>query len=259
MILLPEKLMGIVHEVTNWIPAPGAITLAPDEVHVWMARLDQPEETVASYRAVLSTDERARADRFHFEKDRTAYTVARAALKSLLGRYLGVAPTAIQFQYSSHGKPYLEESVNPGGINFNISHSHKLALLAFAIGRQVGVDVERIRADFATLEIAERFFSRIEVAALLAQPTEQQADCFFNCWTRKEAYIKAIGEGLSCPLHRFDVTLGPDEPARLLATRADSQDASRWSMHNLDPGPGYKGAVIAEGTDWRLQCWRWSG
>ena len=251
--------MAIMHEMANWIPAPGGINLPPDEVHVWMARLDQPEAIVADHRTILSTDERARADRFHFEKDRTAYTVARAALKSLLGRYLGVGATAIQFQYSSHGKPYLEQSANIGGLSFNISHSHKLALLAFAVGRQVGVDVERIRADFATLEIAERFFSKSEVAALLAQPAEQQADCFFNCWTRKEAYIKAIGEGLSCPLHRFDVTLGPNEPARLLATRVDSQDASQWSMHNLDVGPGYKAAVIAEGTDWRLKCWLWSG
>jgi 4'-phosphopantetheinyl transferase len=237
---------------------PAGLNLASDQVHVWRAALDQPLEMVESYRTILSGHERARADRFHFEKDRTAYTVARAALKSLLGQYLSMASSTIEFEYTAHGKPYLSSAVNPARVSFNISHSHKLALLAFTIERQIGVDVEGIRPDFGTLEIAQRFFSKSEVDALLAQPPDRQAECFFNCWTRKEAYIKAIGEGLSCPLHRFDVTLGVDEPARLLATRVDSQDASAWSMHNLDVGPGYKAAVIAEGADWQLQCWQWS-
>ena len=243
---------------TTWNPAPDAINLPPDEVHVWMARLDWSDATIAPHRAILSTDEQARADRFHFQKDRVAYTVARATLKSLLGRYLRAAPGDIEFQYSAHGKPYLESSVNPGDVAFNISHSYGLALLAFGVGRQVGVDVERIRPDFGTLEIAQRFFSPTEVASLLRQPPARQAECFFNCWTRKEAYIKAIGEGLSCPLHKFDVTLGLDEPARLVATRVVSQDASQWSLHNLDVGSGYKAAVIAEGNDWELRCWHWS-
>jgi 4'-phosphopantetheinyl transferase len=244
-------------EMTSWNPVDGCINLVRDEVHVWLARLDQPPDRVANCRTILSSDERARADRFHFEKDRTAYTVARAGLKSLLAKYLSVPPTEIRFEYSSHGKPFLAEAENPPGISFNISHSGGLALLAFAIGRQVGVDVERIRPDFGTLEIAERFFSESEVQALLAQPADQQSVCFFNCWTRKEAYIKAIGEGLSCPLDRFDVTLTLDEPARLLATRVPSQDAANWRMHNLEVGPGYRAAVIAEGVDWRLRCWRY--
>jgi 4'-phosphopantetheinyl transferase len=245
-------------EMTKWLTPPERLSLASDQVHVWKAALDHPLETVESYRAILSSDERARADRFHFEKDRTAYTVARAALKKLLAGYLSAAPSTIEFEYSSHGKPYLNPAVNLRRISFNVSHSHQLALLAFAIDRQVGVDVERIRPDFGTLEIAQRFFSKTEVDVLLAQAPDRQAECFFNCWTRKEAYIKAIGEGLSCPLDRFDVTLAVDEPARLLATRAEAQDASRWSMHNLDTGPGYKAAVIAEGTDWQLECWQWS-
>jgi|SRR5262245_3339811 len=249
--------MATVDEIMNWNPAPGAISIRSDEVHVWLARLDQPVATVAECRTVLAMEERARADRFHFEKDRTAYTVARAALRTLLGKYLGLPHAEMQFQYTDHGKPYLAHAFNSVSINFNVSHSYGLALLAFAIGRQVGVDVERIRPDFGTLEIARRFFSAREIESLLAQPPGEQAYCFFNCWTRKEAYIKAIGEGLSCPLHLFDVTLGIDEPARLLATRVRSQDASKWSLHNLDVGAGHKAAVIAEGTDWQLKCWRW--
>jgi len=244
--------------MTNWVQPPANVCLSPHDVHVWIARLDQPVAAIADCRAILSNDERARADRFHFERDRTAYTVARAALRSLLGKYLGIMPTSIEFQYSEHGKPYLDPAPNSASIGFNISHSHGLALLAFAVNRQVGVDVEQIRPDFGTLEIAQRFFSAAEVQALLAQPPEHQAECFFNCWTRKEAYIKAIGEGLSCPLHRFDVTLSMDQPARLLATRVPSQDASQWSMHNLDVGPGHKAAVIAEGDDWTLKCWCWN-
>ena len=245
-------------EITEWLTPPEGLRLASDEVHVWRAALDQPLEKVQSYRAILSDAERSRADRFHFEEDRTAYTLARAALRSLLGGYLSVVSSSIEFEYSPHGKPYLKPATNLRAVSFNISHSHKLALLAFAIDRQVGVDVERIRPDFGTLEIAQRFFSKSEVDALLAQPPDRQAECFFNCWTRKEAYIKAIGDGLSCPLHRFDVTLGVGEPARLLATRVASQDASQWSMHNLDVGACYKAAVIAEGTDWRLHCWQWT-
>jgi len=248
--------MSTVDEIATWNPASGPVQLQPDEVHVWLVQLGEPAATVADRRVILSEDERARADRFHFEKDRTAYTVARAALRTLLGKYLGLPNAGIQFQYTVHGKPYLAPAVNSAGISFNISHSYGLALLAFGIGRQVGVDVERIRPDFGTLEIARRFFSAREIESLLAQPPEHQAECFFNCWTRKEAYIKAIGEGLSCPLHLFDVTLAIDEPARLLATRVDSQDASKWSLHNLDVGQGHKAAVIAEGTDWQLRLWR---
>jgi len=249
--------MATVDEMPNWNPAPGAISIQRNEVDVWLARLDPTVAAIAQCRTLLSEDERTRADRFHFERDRTAYTMARAALKTLLGKYLGLSTAEIQFQYTAHGKPYLAPAANSLGISFNISHSYGLALLAFAIGRKVGVDVERIRPDFGTLEIARRFFSSREIESLLAQPPEQQADCFFNCWTRKEAYIKAIGEGLSCPLHLFDVTLAMDEPARLLATRVNSEDASKWSLHNLDVGAGHKAAVIAEGTDWQVRRWRW--
>ena len=244
--------------ITNWNTASGRIILVADQVHVWLARLDQPLDRVARCRAILSNDERNRADRFHFEKDRTAYTVARAALKSLLGDYLDMPASEIRFEYSAHGKPFLPNTANLSRITFNISHSGGLALLAFAIGRQVGVDVERIRPDFGTLEIAERFFSKSEVEVLLAQPVDQQSVCFFNCWTRKEAYIKAIGEGLSCPLDRFDVTLAMNEPARLIETRVASQNAADWLMHNLEVGPGYRAAIIAEGVDWRLRCWQYA-
>ncbi|HEY6333216.1 MAG TPA: 4'-phosphopantetheinyl transferase superfamily protein [Blastocatellia bacterium] len=130
-------------------------------------------------------------------------------------------------------------------------------MLAFALGRDLGIDIEQIRADFATDDIAERFFSAYEVETLRALPPEQHAEAFFTCWTRKEAFIKAIGEGLSCPLDKFDVTLGPEEPASLLATRVEGQPASKWSMRSLDAGEGFKAAIVVEGQNWDLRVRSW--
>src|SRR5262245_47506253 len=162
MVLLRQKPMATAYTTTKWNPPSGAIGLGRDEVHVWLAHLDQPDHSVADCRAILSDGERARADRFRFERDRTAYTVARAALKMLLSSYLGIPSAGIEFEYSAHGKPYLSLPANSAEICFNISHSHGLALLAFSIGRLVGVDVEQVRPDFGTLEIARRFFSPTE-------------------------------------------------------------------------------------------------
>nr|ASV46661.1 hypothetical protein [uncultured bacterium] len=143
------------------------------------------------------------------------------------------------------------------GIRFNVSHSGEMALYAFARGRELGVDVEEVRRMEDGLHIAERFFSQAEVAVFRSLPEEIRDDAFFNCWTRKEAYIKAVGEGLSFPLHVFDVSLAPGEPARLLASR-DPQQAERWSLRGLpDPAPGYRAAIVVEGEGWDLACWRW--
>jgi 4'-phosphopantetheinyl transferase len=138
-----------------------------------------------------------------------------------------------------------------------LSHSDGLVLYAITRGREVGVDVERLRPDFAVLEVAKKFFSRREVTALVALPENQWPKAFFNCWTRKEAYIKARGEGLTLPLDRFDVSLVPGEPAALLYTNDDPQEASRWSLQELVPESGYVAALAVEGHDWRLKCWQW--
>ena len=237
-------------------PAPASF-LGADDVHVWRIALAQPQRKVSRLLSILSADERERAARFHFPQDRDNFIVARGALRSILAGYLGVAPAALRFQYSSYGKPSLAPEFTSQGLNFNLSHSHELALLGLTSGREIGVDVERHRADVTDEPLAERFFSAREVAVLRALPPEQQTEAFFNCWTRKEAYIKARGEGLSFPLARFDVSLAPEEPAALLRTRGEPREAARWSMLNLSPGAGYAGAVIAEGRDWRLQCWDW--
>lgn len=230
---------------------------ASDEVTVWCARLDQPASRVGSLRPVLAEDERARADRFHFEKDRTHFTVARATLRTILGGCLGIDPRQLQFSYSHYGKPSLATGSADDRLRFNVSHSGGMALFALSNNRELGVDIEFIRPDIEHDRIAERFFSPREVSVLLSLPEALRTEAFFNCWTRKEAYIKARGEGLSFPLDQFDVSLRPGEPAALLETLGDAGEAARWRLHAMDPREGYAAAIAVEGKDWRLNCWRW--
>ena len=246
--------------MTGFTARPRAVPgLGPGDVHVWRAELDLPVAAVAALDALLSGDERDRAARFHFERDRRRFTVARGGLRALLGAYLGAPAAAIAFDYGSHGKPRLAGALTAGDLRFNVSHSAGVALYAVARGREVGVDVEGHREDFATAEIAERFFSPAERQALAALPPDRRCEAFFACWARKEAYIKARGLGLSLALDAFDVSLAPGEPAALLATRDDPAERDRWSVRALDPGPGLAGAIAAERRDWTLSCWRWDG
>jgi 4'-phosphopantetheinyl transferase len=224
-------------------------------VHVWRTVLDVPEAQVRSLWYTLTADECQRAERYVFAKDRTHFVVARGLLRMLLGRYLGQDPPQLRFIYGPHGKPALATDLDGGTLRFNVSHSHGLALYAITRGRTVGVDVERIRPEVAQERIAERFFSPREVTLLRALPAPLQAAAFFACWTRKEAYIKATGEGLALPLDQFDVSLLPGEPAALLRTAWDPQEATRWALQDLAPAPDYRAAVAVAGHDWRLTCW----
>jgi len=240
-----------------WCAPPATLELGSNEVHVWRATLDQTPSQHLSFLHNLSADEATRAERFHFEKDREHFIVARGVLRAILGGYLNRSPKSLSFCYGAKGKPALGGEFDGDAIRFNVSHSHGLALYAVTRGRDVGVDLERIRSDVAVAEIAERFFSRREVAMLRTLPTEVQREAFFRCWTRKEAYIKALGEGLSLPLDQFDVSLAPGEPAELLCTRPDPSEASRWSLREIVPAPGYVGAIALGAHGWRLARWQW--
>ena len=231
--------------------------LGCDEVHVWRATLDQAPSQIQSFLQSLAADERARAERFYFDGDREHFIVARGVLRAILGRTLNRVPESLSFCYGSHGKPALAGESDGATIRFNVSHSHGVALYAVTRGREVGVDLEHIRFDLAVAEIAERFFSRREIAMLRTLPTELQCQAFFHCWTRKEAYIKARGEGLSLPLDQFDVSLIPGEPAALLGTQQDPSEASRWSVQELFPAPGYAAALAVAAHGLRLTCWQW--
>jgi 4'-phosphopantetheinyl transferase len=240
-----------------WLLPNADLSLPRHEVHVWRASLDQPQ-SLTDFFATLAPDEQERAARFHFQKDRHHFIAARGMLRALLSRYLNVRPDELSFGYSAYGKPFLVNE-HGGSVRFNVSHSHGLALFAFAQGPALGIDLEQMRPEVAGEQIAERFFSACEVAALRALPAGQQTEAFFNCWTRKEAYIKARGEGLSLPLDQFDVSLAPGEPAALLHTARAADEASRWLMIELSPGAVYKAALVVEGRDWQLRCWQWPG
>jgi 4'-phosphopantetheinyl transferase len=233
--------------------------IADADVHVWVIALDGPAARPALLLTVLGADERERAGRFVFPRDRDRFVVAHAALRAILGEYLGVPPSAIRLETTARGKPLLAPPHDGTGLRFNLSHSAALALCAVTRGRGVGVDVEAVRPDFAGEDIARRFFSPAEVAALAAVAPGERALAFFRCWTRKEAYIKARGEGLALSLASFDVTLGPDEPPALLATRDDPAEASRWALVELGLPPGYVGALAVEGRGWRLSLADWGG
>jgi 4'-phosphopantetheinyl transferase len=228
---------------------PG-LALDAAEVHLWQASLDgRPADIFESF---LSTDELARANRFHFAEDRTHFVVARGLLRNLLAAYLGIGCAELRFSYGAKGKPFLLLDGRPQ-INFNLSHAHGRAAFAFSRGRELGVDLEYVKEDFEAELIATRFFSRSEVSALRTVPAELRNQAFFNCWTRKEAYIKARGEGLSMPLDEFDVSLRPDEPAALLNNYREKREVERWSMKAIPAPEDYVGALVVEGHDWQLK------
>src|SRR4051812_8069545 len=226
-------------------------------VEVFGASFERPDEDIARLRELLDDDERRRADRFTFLKGRRQFTVARGLLRVLLGRSLGIDPRQVQFEYNAYGKPALAPGQGDDSLRFNLSHSGELVLYALARGREVGIDVETIRADFATDAIAHRFFAPAEVAALRGLPLEARTRAFFTCWTRKEAFIKARGKGLSIPLDAFEVSLVPGTEAAVLVTHDDPDEAGRWTLHELEPGPGYVGALAVAGDGCRVPPRHW--
>ena len=242
--------------MTAWRPVQGTYALQDNEVHVWRATLSTAAPVLPALRAVLAPQERARADRFHFEADRARHTIGRALTRLLIGHSLGVDPRGLTFEYSRHDKPML---AGAAPLQFNVSHSGDVVLLALARSRELGVDVERIRADFTTTDIAERYFSAVECRDLATLAGEARHNAFFACWSRKEAYIKARGDGLTLALDSFDVAFLPGETPRLVATRHDPPAVARWSLRDLDVGPGYRGALVAERSDWTLALWDWRG
>jgi 4'-phosphopantetheinyl transferase len=237
----------------SWRRGPATPVIWPNEVHVWKIYLKAPG--LCDKREILANDERVRASRFRFHTDSDRFIAARYSLRTILARYLRTQPAEVEFGLNPFGKPYLTSGHDKLGLRFNLSHSHDMALLAVARNRDVGVDVEFRRADFATDEVARRFFSRTERNQLGAIAPEQKTEAFFNCWTRKEAYIKARGEGLSFPLDQFDVSFAPDAPPALLGNRRDANEVSRWSFEELSPADGYAAALTVEGNFSRLLLW----
>lgn len=239
-------------DLNLWVPGPEPPVLADAEIHIWRSQLDCDQAQLRQFDAILAPNERERANRFHFETDRNHFTAARGILRELVGGYANLLPAQVEFDYEAKGKPAFRSGPHDPPIQFNVSHSGGLALFAFSGGRHLGVDIELVREDRAGDAIAERYFSPHEVEELHALPPSQRTEGFFLCWTLKEAYIKARGEGLHIPLDSFCVSFTPGQPERL-----QSVDSSRWSVRSFRPARKYVGAVVAEGSDWHPRYWDW--
>ncbi len=218
------------------------VVLRDNQIHIWQISLIQPEYQIQSFSKLLSKGEADRAARFRFEHHRRRYVVSHGALRLILTRYLGIPPSKIKFEASAQGKPHLIGESAYAELKFNLAHSHELAIVAITRGYEIGVDIEYIRPNPDMDGIATRFFSPSEYAAYAELPQEHKTIGFFNCWTRKEAFIKALGEGLSHPLDQFDVTLKPQTPAQLLRVGNDPHEASLWTLESFTPNRDYVGA-----------------
>jgi 4'-phosphopantetheinyl transferase len=225
-------------EGQNWEVPPPNFKIPENELHIWRASLEKSEEERARLTSYLSNDEKARAERFVFARDREHFEAAHGTLRELLSGYLGICADEVRFEAGPFGKPFVRGTA----MRFNLSHSNGWAVYGFAVGREVGIDIEKVRPEFAGMDIAERYFSKTEQMELRQVAPESQPEAFFLCWTRKEAYVKAHGEGLQIPLNSFDVSLTPGKTVRL-----ESADSERWSIWTFEPVHGFAGAVVGEG------------
>ena len=239
----------------SWMNPARPVKLGEGEVHVWRACLDVTVEELQARSKLLTEEERARGARYLRPEVGSRFVAGRGLLRRLLGMYLGVNAAEVEFVFNSFGKPALSPKHGAGELRFNLSHSHDWALLAFTRGRELGVDIERVRPDFATREIAQRFFSPAEAERLRALPVGEQVSAFFQCWTRKEGYIKARGEGLSRGLDSFEVAFGPGLEPAVLKASDEANALDRWLVLDLQPQESFAGALVVERPLEVVRCW----
>jgi len=228
-----------------------------DEAHVWTALISTCRPQLPFFERLLSEEERMKAARFVRPEDRARSIVAHGLLRQLLGDYLSVEPTGLNFRQNELGKPALVPCPGQPALSFNLSHSGEVILFAMTAGRRIGVDIEEIRKNFDFMEVAKGQFSEREFTALQGMSGAEQTDAFFRCWTRKEAYLKARGEGLGYPLKNFSVSISPTAPPAVEWAADDPAAAERWAVRDLAEIPGYAGAVVCEGRATRFVSRRW--
>jgi len=229
-----------------------------NEIHVWRVFLDLTTLQTKGLLEFLSDDEVLRSERFRFERDRNRFIVARAILRQLLGRYLGKKPHELRFEYTAYGKPVLASEAGYDTFSFNLSHSDAFALYAVTRARNIGIDVERVRNDVAFEQIARRFYSPGEISSLERMHKDKRPEGFFQYWTRKEAFIKALGEGVSFPMEQCDVSLMSGKVFSPIIFPGEKIESSFWCGQDLFPGVGYAAAIAVEEGDWSLSCWDYS-
>lgn len=221
--------------------------MADQAVHTLVADLDVSPDAVREARRLLSDDERGRADRFVFERDRSRFVAARALLRTLLGRILSRPAASLEFTYGAHGKPALGPALAGSGLRFNLSHSDGRALVAWTHGAAVGADLERVRPVAYGDAIARRFFSDDEQASLAGVEGAAWDAAFFRCWTRKEAFVKAIGDGLHHPLRSFTVPVADVAAQTRIVLHDAPSESPAWTLDAVDAGPGFVAAVVSVG------------
>lgn len=234
-----------------WPLPPAELPALERSVHVWAVRLDDDSVDLGQAREFISANERERAERFKFERDRRRYLIAHAALHGILHRYLPISSEPLSFDYGSNGKPKLSPTIGPAGVQFNLSHSNELALLAVTPRGEVGVDIEYVKENFEFQDIAEKFFTAKEVAAMRSLPAELQRRAFFKCWTSKEAFLKAKGTGLSGKLDEVEIALTATQEAQVTA------GVPGWSLAELAHIDGYEAALVVEGLPLPIKHYLW--
>ena len=247
------------HKSQEWFRPPSGLTLRAEEVHLWRAPLDLRGSILERLYGTLADDEKVRAERFRFAEGRARFTAARGMLRDILARYAGVEPASLQFGYQHSGKPFLLAGAGVGKLQFNLSHSKGMGLYGVTLGRPVGVDIEQVRQGPEFSRIAERYFTPKEAEALRNCPVHLQAEAFFRCWTRKEAFIKASGEGFARGLGSFEVSIEPGDNDALLDVSGDPAAMKRWHLANVDAVDGFAAAVAVEQRGLAFACWEWPG
>jgi len=236
---------------------PSEPNLTSDIIHIWFAVLDQPVSEISGFVKTLSKDETIRAGRFHFQKDRNRFIARHGILRTILGCYLGVKASELQFYHGKAGKPATSEIFGKRAIHFNISHSDGVALFAFARKYEIGVDIERIRDISESEQIVEQFFSARDKFFYHALPQEKRRDAFFNCWARQEAFTKGIGQGLSWPLNKFDVMPVTGEWYSPQTVEGAPKGVSDWSIQSLNLDREYAGALAINRKNFTLRSFEW--
>jgi 4'-phosphopantetheinyl transferase len=238
--------------MSQWLPAPDPLPPLGDDSHVWAVELDAPGYDAGLWRARLSPDEQERADKFKFARDQRRYVIAHAALRDILARYTHTGAADLQFNQGANGKPKLAAPFSACGIDFNLSHSHETALVAVNDRHEMGVDIEYVKSDFEIFAVANRFFTKREVAALRALPAALRRKAFYKCWTSKEAFLKAKGTGLSGQLDEVEIACA-GENVRIQAAVAN------WTLAELAPRDGYEAALVTKDKPAQIFCYRWQG
>lgn len=242
--------MNAQQAINDWRRPPHPVSLRTGEVHIWRASLDLADTDLVRLTHTLSTDEQVRATRFCFGKDQRRFVAARGILRNILSQYLNVGSSQLSFSYGPSGKPALMSAPEIDTLCFNLSHSDGLALYAVALRTEVGIDLERIERSLAVGRIAESFFTTREAASLCALRPEIQVTAFFNCWTAKEAYLKANGHGIADGMRSFEVSLSPDGVVSEAA-------GLPYSLYMLDTAPEYAAALIVHGSSQQLRHFEW--